>query len=276
MLSVADIVKKSQPSVFWCMRSMPKAQREAMYTLFAFCRHIFNIIRSPMSAAEKKELLGAWREELDNIYDRNVPTTNIGRKIYKNCMRFNLPKDMLAEILNSASMEAAEPLVAPSAAEFDRYVYGSAVVPVYLSMLIAGETKQETVRKFSENLGRAVMITYMLRDIKDDAKCGHFYIPEEIVRNAGIVKASPLSMAENKNLTAARAELAGQAGTSYKKVFRLLGKMNNKSLVPLKFIAGISYSYFRQMDKRGWEIIYPKPVISLPEKLKMFFKLLFS
>ena len=86
MLSVGDIVKKSQPSLFWCMRGLPKPKREAIYTLFAFCHHISNIIRSKMPAAEKVELLNAWREELDNIYDKKVPTTNIGRKIYKNCI----------------------------------------------------------------------------------------------------------------------------------------------------------------------------------------------
>ena len=58
-----------------------------------------------MEVKEKENLLGAWREELNNIYDKNVPSTNIGRKIYKNCMRFNLPKEMWLEILHSAFLK---------------------------------------------------------------------------------------------------------------------------------------------------------------------------
>jgi len=274
MLAVADIVKKSQPSVFWCMRSMPKAEREAMYTLFAFCRHIFNIIRSSMSAAEKKELLNAWSEEIDNIYDKRVPTTNIGRKIYKNCMRFNLPKEMWAKILESALIEVDVPLVAPSTVDFNKYLYGVAVVPFYLSLLISGERKETTCRNISSNLGFAIMVTYMLRDIKDDARNGHFYIPDEIVRKVGIRKGTSVSMAEDKNLTLARAELALQVKNAYKKAFRLLGNTGRKNLIPLKFIAYISYCYFQRMDERGWEIIYPKPKISVSVKLKLFFKLL--
>ena len=57
MLSVGDIVKKSQPSLFWCMRGLSKPKREAIYTLFAFCRHISNILRSKMPAEEKAELI---------------------------------------------------------------------------------------------------------------------------------------------------------------------------------------------------------------------------
>ena len=53
MLSVGDIVKKSQPSLFWCMRGLPKNKREAIFTLFAFCRHISNII-DPKCRQQKK------------------------------------------------------------------------------------------------------------------------------------------------------------------------------------------------------------------------------
>ena len=59
---------------------MPKAKREAMYTLYAFCRHIDDIVDGDSSLAEKQELLQAWREEMDNIYDKKVPATEIGRR----------------------------------------------------------------------------------------------------------------------------------------------------------------------------------------------------
>ena len=72
MLSVGDIVKKVQPSLFWCMRGIERSKREAIYTLFAFCRHLDNIVRSSMPLAEKMELLSAWQEELDR--NTVVPT----------------------------------------------------------------------------------------------------------------------------------------------------------------------------------------------------------
>ena len=141
MLSVGKIVRKSQPSLFWCMRSLSKAKREAIFTLFAFCRHLDNIIQSPMSDEEKIELFSAWQEELDNIYDKKVPATNIGRKIYKNCMRFNLPKELMVEILNSALLNATSPIQAPENDVFEKYIYGYAVVPFYLSLMIIGDTR---------------------------------------------------------------------------------------------------------------------------------------
>lgn len=276
MLSVGDIVKKSQPSLFWCMRGLEKSKREAIYTLFAFCRHISNIIRSPMPAAEKTELLNAWREELYNIYEKKVPTTNIGRKIYKNCMRFNLPKEQMEKILDSAFLDAPTPLQAPSQEIFEQYLYGLAIVPLNLTLTIIGESKPATSQKLAASLGRALMITYILRDIKDDAKAGHLFIPQELLKKANVCKNSPVSVLEDKNLSGAREALSKDAQKNFATAQRFLSKMNKKSVMPLFYLANLSRCYFEQMNNRGWEIISPKPRISKLSKLKLIFKTLFA
>ncbi len=276
MLSVGDIVKKSQPSLFWCMRGLSKPKREAIYTLFAFCRHISNILRSKMPAEEKAELLNAWREELDNIYDKQVPTTNIGRKIYKNCMRFNLPKEQMSQILDSAFLDVPQPLQAPSLEVFEKYLHGLAVVPLNLTLTIIGESKPAAREKLADNLGRALMITYILRDIKDDAKAGHLFIPQELLQKANVNKDTPVAVLEDKNLSTARQYLSADAKKYFSTANRFLSKMNKKSVMPLYYLANLSKCYFEQMNNRGWEIISPKPNINNIGKLKLIIKTLFA
>ena len=276
MLSVGDIVKKSQPSLFWCMRGLPKPKREAIYTLFAFCHHISNIIRSKMPAAEKVELLNAWREELDNIYDKKVPTTNIGRKIYKNCMRFNLPKEQMSEILNGAFLDVPTPLQAPTVAVFEKYLYGLAVVPLNLTLMIIGDSKPSSREKLAHSLGRALMITYILRDIKDDAKSGHVFIPLEFLQMANVCKNTPMSVIEDKNLSSVRQALSVDAQKNFAVAQRFLNKMNRKEVMPLYYLANLSRCYFDKMNTRGWEIISPKPNISKFNKLKLIVKTIFA
>ena len=110
MNDIKAIVKKSGTSFFWSMRMLPKAKREAMYTIYAFCRHIDDIVDGDSDMSEKQELLQAWREELDNIYDKKVPATEIGCRIYKNCMRFKLPKEEFMKLIDSISMDIPQPL----------------------------------------------------------------------------------------------------------------------------------------------------------------------
>ena len=260
----------------WCTRGIEKSKREALYTLFAFCRHLDNIVRSSMPLAEKMELLSAWKEELDNIYDRKVPVTNIGRKIYKNCIRFDLPKDAWDKILQSTMQNVENPLQAPDISEFNAYLFGACIVPMKLALSILSNSHPSANNELSRYLGQAVMITFILRDIKDDAKNDRFYIPEDILAMAKVVKDSPRVMVENKNLYIARAALAEKAEKSFNNAERLLMHMSKRDIMPLRLIKNISRCQFDMMKKRGWEIISPKPKINWLKSLNIVYQTMFK
>ena len=128
MKNIKKMVKKSGTSFFWSIRMLPSPKRNAMYTIYAFFRHIDDIVDGDAPVVEKQELIEAWRQELDNIYDKKVPTTEIGRKIYKNCMRFKLPKEDFIQMLDSISMDLPDPLQAPTLEVFNKYCQGVAGV----------------------------------------------------------------------------------------------------------------------------------------------------
>lgn len=91
MSSIGRIVRKNHSALFWCTRHYPKAKREAVYTLYALVKHFDDLSSSSLPEKDKADILAAWQREIANIYDRKVPETDIGRRIYKNCMRFKLP-----------------------------------------------------------------------------------------------------------------------------------------------------------------------------------------
>lgn len=272
MLSIGNIVRKSQPSMFWGMRNIAKPKREAMYTIFAFSRHIDNIVNSSMKLEEKMDLLNLWHDEIDNIYDKNVPATNIGRKIYKNCMRFNLPKDLILEILNSAFLNVPTGLFAPSLETFNKYIHGAIVVPLRLSFMIIGDGRPATQAALAKYIGYSLMVTYILRDIKDDAKLGRVYIPREYLKNASVDISSPMAVAGDKYLYLAREMLAKDAEKYYSKAMRLLNKMDKRYAISFNYVTNVGYRIFEKMKNRGWEIISPKPKIGKIEKIRLCLK----
>ena len=66
MLSIGNIVRKSQPSMFWGMRNIAKPKREAMYTIFAFSLKLY-------SQMEKAGNLNGC-----SLMDSNVFHTDLG------------------------------------------------------------------------------------------------------------------------------------------------------------------------------------------------------
>lgn len=272
MNNIKKMVKKSGTSFFWSMRLLPTAKRNAMYTIYAFFRHIDDIVDGNSATEEKLELIDAWREEIDNIYDKKLPRTDIGRKIYKNCMRFKLPKEEFMKMIDSISMDLPKPLQAPSLDEFNRYCRGVAGVPGNLSLRIFGCNNQDLIENLATTLGNALQITNILRDVKEDAQAQRLYIPEEFLNKAGITSRDPLSVVVDKNLAVAREELAKLAEEDYKKSFEMLKKLDHKSAKPVKAIAYIYKRYFDVMQNRGWEIISPKPKVSKFVKLCLTLK----
>lgn len=276
MLSLGDMVKRAQPSLFWCMLGISKAQREAVFTVFAFCRHLSDILRSNMKVAEKRDILKTWREELDNIYDKKVPVANIGRKIYKNCIRFDLPKSAWLNILEAASWDVENVGKAPTQKEFDAYVSGMAVMPLHLVLMVLNSEHPSANQELAKSLGQAVMITYILRSVKGDAKRNKVYLPAEILQAAGVQGDMPRNITEDKNLMYARAELAKVAETGFNKAERLLSKMNKTDTLSLRLIMNDARSVFEIMKKRGWEIISPMPKLGPLKRLVNLYRTLFS
>ena len=272
MNNIKKMVKKSGTSFFWSMRLLPSAKRNAMYTIYAFFRHVDDIVDGDAPVEEKVELLGAWREELDNIYDKKLPQTDIGRRIYKNCMRFKLPKEEFVKLLESISMDVPEPLQAPNLQKFNQYCRGVAGVPGNLSLRIFGCKDEVLIDELANSLGKALQITNILRDVKEDAMAQRLYIPKEFLQKAGIKSRDPLTVLVDKNLAIAREELAKVAQAEYTRAFELIKKLDKKSARPVRAIAYIYKRYFDIMQKRGWEIISPKPRVHKLTKMGLALK----
>ncbi len=264
--------KKSGRIMFWGFWFLPKAKREALYTIFAFMHHLEDVTESDMDLEDKKDIINLWRSELDNIYDKKVPATDIGRKIYKNCMRFKLPKEEFEKLIDAISQDVFSSFWAPSMQQFDDYCRGVSGVAGNLSLRILGCDDKELLQTLSFNLGRALQITNILRNIKEDIGKNRLYIPIEILQKAGIESLDSKSVLVNKNLYVARQELAMMAFNSYKQVYLVLGSLDKDIAKPLKLITDIYKMYFDVMEKRGWEVVSPKPSVSKLKKIILLTK----
>lgn len=272
----SKIKNGSGRTVFWGMQLLPKAKREALYTLFAFVRHLEDVVESPVPLAEKQEILSMWREEMDNIFERKVPATDIGRRIYKNCMRFKLPKAEFLNLVDSISANIDNPLKAPTLKQLSGYCRGVGGMTGSLSLRVFGCTDEQTIRELSTSLGLAVQITNILLNVKEDAQNGRLYIPQELLEKAGIAATDPKSVVVDKNLAAARRELARIAAENYRKVYEILERQEKTTARPIRLITDLYKRYFDIMEKRGWEIISPKPRVSKWCKLSILAKNLLS
>ena len=273
----SKIKNGSGRTVFWGMQFLPKAKREALYTLLAFVRHLEDVVESPVALAEKQEILSMWREEMDNIFERRVPATDIGRRIYKNCMRFKLPKAEFLNLVDSISANIDNPLKAPTLKQLSGYCRGVGGMTGSLSLRVFGCTDEQTIRELSTSLGLAVQITNILLNVKEDAQNGRLYIPQELLEKAGISATDPKSVVVDKNLAAARRELARIAAENYRKVYEILEKQEKTTARPIRWYRVILWQHCLNSAKRkAFRPAWNQHFIQSGKRQKRYFRIQIS
>lgn len=276
MSSIGRLVRKNHSAVFWCTMHYPKIKREAVYTLYALFKHFDDLSSSALSQSEKGEIFAAWQREISNIYDKKVPETDIGRRIYKNCIRFKLERKYFEDVLSGFAMDCPKALYCPSYEDFQKYCYGVAEVPCYLILRIIAEFDEQIIKQLSTHIGRAVEITQILKNVKEDMLSGHVYIPKEILAEADIDdKLESKDILTHKKLHQARSKMADKAREEYAIAYKMLKENKNKNSKPVIYMLNMYHTYFELMDRRGWEIISPKPELKIKDRLKLIYRAFF-
>ena len=172
-----DIAKTSKSSFYYAFNLLPEEKREAMNTVYAFCRKTDDIIDEGNETDEiKYEKLRKWRVELERAFNGNSDYTllnKLGRTIHK----FNIPYEPFFELLKGMQMDLQNKRYL-TFDDLSLYCYRVASTVGLMCIEIFGY-KHKSAKEFAINLGIALQLTNILRDIKKDSLKGRIYLPQE-------------------------------------------------------------------------------------------------
>ena len=259
-----ETVKRSRTSFGAGMRILPKARRDGMYAVYAFCREVDDIADEPAPLAEKRAGLAEWRREIERVYS-GAPETPTGLALVEPVRRFNLPKEEFMLVIEGMEMDAEGPIVAPSMERLLAYTRRAAGAVGMLSMPIFGAPQNQIAKDFALSLGDALQITNILRDVEEDAGEGRVYLPAELLEKHGCPK-SPGVVTNSDGLPAVREDLADLAREKFAATRRALRQLDWKILRPALLMMGVYETYLDRMTARGWANGQPRVTISKLEK----------
>lgn len=265
---VEEIVKRSGSSFYPAMRLLGKEKRVAMFAVYAFCREIDDIADEPAPLEAKKKALAVWREDIKRIYTNETPLSDVALALKDPVKRFSLPENEFTALIDGMEMDIPDGMRAPTMSELELYCRRVAGAVGMLSVCIFGDFS-ETAQRFAVSLGEALQITNILRDMGEDMELGRLYMPEECLNKAGIVITdnTPLSeILNHPNLKIARQALAEKALLRFAQAREALEKLNAKQMKPAVIMMKVYQKIFDMMQKRGWDVIEPRPK---PSKLWM-------
>ena len=180
--------RASGSSFYNAMRILPRAQREAMFEIYSFCRAVDDIADDPGPRDPRRAQLQQWRSDIDAIYCGAPPPalTSLAQAV----RQFDLEREDFIAIIDGMEMDVVADIRAPDRATLDVYCDRVACAVGRLSVRVFGMPRESGLA-LAHHLGRALQLTNILRDLDEDAGMGRLYLPREALRDAGIISTDP-------------------------------------------------------------------------------------
>jgi phytoene synthase len=161
---------------------LPKPQREALKIVYAFCRTTDDIVDNQHEPRTNFRRLQEWRMELDRA-SHGESTSSLLRQLLTIAGRFNIPVDHFHNLIRGVEMD----LVKNRYETFDELREYCYLVASTVGLMALGifRPRNEKTQEYAINLGIALQLTNILRDVKVDARYGRIYLPLADLRQFG-------------------------------------------------------------------------------------------
>ena len=237
-------------SFYTAMRILPRAQREAMFEIYSFCRLVDDVADSTAPHAERRRDLAEWRSRIEAVYaGRPAPEL---RALARTARDFALRKEDFLAVIDGMEMDAAEDIRAPEWATLELYCDRVASAVGRLSVRVFGMDEKDGVA-LAHHLGRALQLTNILRDVDEDAGIGRLYLPQEELRKAGIVSTDPHAVLSSAGLGQVCDAVAERALSHFREADVIMARNPRRTVKAPRIMEEVYRVMLQGMMARGWQ-----------------------
>ena len=260
----ARITRQSGTSFYYAFRILPADKRRAIYALYSFCRVVDDCVDE--ADGEGEAGLRRWLDEAHRCY-AGEPTTELGRELAEALFQFPIPRSCFEQIVEGCRMD----LVTRRYATFSllrAYCEKVASAVGLASIEIFGYSDAGT-RMYAVELGVALQLTNILRDVAADAARGRLYLPLEDLARFGVREVELLDPAggpRRAEVTRLLAFEAGRAREHYARAAALLPAADRRAMASAEVMAAVYRALLEAMARRSFPI-GPRVRLSAPRRL---------
>jgi len=170
-------------SFYYAFLALPAAKRRAMVAVFDFCRAADDGVDLAPDRSAATSAIDLWRAEIDRVFSGGAPTTPAGRQLQGVVAPFGLEREDFDALLDGIAMDA-EPRTYETFADLEPYCHRVASAVGLICVRIFGY-RDPAVREYARDLGVALQLTNILRDVAVDFRRGRIYLPAEDLARFG-------------------------------------------------------------------------------------------
>ena len=268
MISAASITRKSRSNFYYAFLALPRARREALYAVYAFCRTVDDAadLHAPGGPEAQRRQLAEWRADLGRCYDPgNEPRHPIAQRLAAAVRAYPIPRAALEAVIEGVEMDV-DGTTYETADDLYPYCYRVASAVGLCCIEIFGYT-DPAARTYAVNLGVALQWTNILRDVGADARAGRVYLPQEDLRTFGVTADDLREGRITASFVKLMAHEANRAREYYRAAWDALPAADTRSLVPAEIMGRIYYALLGEIEARGFRVFGER--VTVPTRRKI-------
>jgi len=264
---VATLTRRSGSNFYYSFLFLPRRQREAMYSLYAFCRTVDDAVdQGTGMPSGQRRVLGEWRSELRRVYD-GAPTHPIGLQLAKTIREFPIAAAHLEAVLDGVEMDIDKRRYATFEELFE-YCYRVAAAVGLASIEVFGYTDPRA-REYAVNLGIALQLTNILRDLRTDAERERIYLPLDELRRFNYPEEDLLRGQYTRPYLELMRFQADRTHAYYRAARAAMPRADRRRLVAAEIMGSIYHALLRTIEGRQFRV-FERPVrLSTTRKLAL-------
>jgi len=174
-------------SFYFSFLSLPALKRRAITAVWDMCRAIDDAVDLETDPAKMPGALAKWRDEIARVFEHRTPTTPQGRALEPYVDQFHLPRVQFEALIDGVEMDAY-PRRYETFADLEPYCHRVASAVGLICAEIFGYEDAGAL-DYARDLGVALQLTNILRDVAVDYRRGRLYLPLEDLARFGCTEA---------------------------------------------------------------------------------------
>jgi phytoene synthase len=230
---------------------LPREKRRAIEAVYGFARRGDDIVDSGLEPEWAAEEMARYREALDDCYAGRGATPEL-RALADSVARFKIPRQPFEDLVLGLEMDL-------SVARYDTfqdlalYCYRVASTIGLIAIEIFGYTNPRT-RDYAVNLGMALQLVNILRDLESDARRGRLYLPREDLERFGVRPDELLAGSYNDPVIELMQFECDRARHCFDLARQMLPPEDRRAMVAAEIMAAIYWRLLRLIQERRYNV----------------------
>ncbi len=254
----------SGSSFYYSFLFLPPERRRAITALYAFCREVDDVVDECPDAQLARAKLAWWRAELASTYE-GKPSHPVTQSLAQATRSFNLPQELLAEIIDGMEMDLTLTRY-PDFKALHLYCYRVASVVGLLAAEIFGYEDRRTL-KYAHELGIAFQLTNIIRDVGEDARRGRIYLPADELDRFDVPAEDILHACTSDAFRRLMEFQIERAEQYYEQAFAQLPAQDRRAQRPGLVMAAIYRTLLREIRRDGCRVLDRRMALTPVRKL---------